>query len=60
MENKKITKEEFERYEEVRAEGKTNMFMVSNVEALSGLNRETIMTIMKNYSELEEEFGGEN
>lgn len=53
---KEISKEEFERYEEVRVGGRTNMFMVSNVEALSGLDEETIMAIIKNYSELKEKF----
>ncbi|KKK57559.1 hypothetical protein LCGC14_3053260 [marine sediment metagenome] len=47
-----ITKEEFERYEKVRVSGRTNMFMVSNVEALSGLSKEKVLFIMKNYSKL--------
>ena len=52
----KITKDEFNRYEEVRQAGRTNMFHVKNVEALSGLEREKIFFIMKNYSSLKEEF----
>jgi len=51
-----ITKQEFERYEEVREGGTTNMFMVSNVMALSGLDREKILYIMQNYEELRKKF----
>ena len=52
----KITKEDFEAYEGVRASGVTNMFMVTTVCELSGLNKEKVMSIMKNYVELEERF----
>ena len=51
-----ITKEEFEAYEDVRIQGSTNMFNTSNVELLSGLSKDKIMAIMKNYEKLEEEF----
>lgn len=51
-----ITKEEFERYEEVRVSGRTNMFMVSNVEDLSGLDKDKILFIMKNYTELSKKY----
>ena len=51
-----ITKEEFEAYEKVRASGKTNMFNVSFVCSLSGLERGKVFTIMKNYSELKNKF----
>lgn len=51
-----ITKEEFDKYEEVRVLGRTNMFMVSNVELLSGLERDQVMFIMNNYSTLKKEF----
>ena len=47
-----ITKEDFERYEEVRVSGVTNMFDVRRVEELSGLSRDKIITIMKRYGEL--------
>ena len=47
-----ITKDEFQAYEYVRESGVTNMFDVRNVQMLSGLDRETIMAIMKNYQEL--------
>ena len=49
-----ITKEEFQAYEDVRLSGRTNMFMVSNVIVLSGLDRETIKEIMSNYSEIKD------
>ena len=44
-----ISKNDFERYEEVRSGGRTNMFDINNVEALSGLSRDKITEIMKNY-----------
>lgn len=47
-----VTKEQFDAYEQVRESGATNMFDVRNVSALSGLDRDTIMTIMMNYAEL--------
>ena len=53
-----ITKTQFEAYEKVRVGGRTNMFLVSNVEMLSGLDRATIMCIMKNYSQLMDKFPG--
>ena len=51
-----ITKKQFNRYEGVRLSGATNMFDVRNVTALSGLNKEQIMTIMESYSELKEKY----
>jgi hypothetical protein len=51
-----ITKEQFEDYESVRTSGVTNMFNVRMVEDLSGLDRDTIKTIMSQYSELKERF----
>ena len=51
-----ITKEEFQAYEEVRASGVTNMYAVSLVEDLSGLDKEVILEIMKQYSELNEKY----
>jgi len=55
---KEITKSEYEAYEKVRESGITNMFDVKNVEALSGLTRETIIQIMKQYSDLMKKFPG--
>ena len=52
-----ITQDEFDAYEDVRQSGVTNMFDVSTVSDYSGLNREQIMAIMKNYSELNEKYG---
>lgn len=53
-----ITKEEYEAYEDVRASGVTNMFMVKTVEDLSGLSRPKIMAIMKQYGDLEKKYPG--
>jgi len=53
-----ITKDEFEAYEEVRASGVTNMFMISVVSELSGLDKEKIKEIMKQYSELNIKYPG--
>ena len=52
----KITKKQFNRYEGVRLSGATNMFDVRNVKVLSGLNKEQIMVIMKNYGQLKEKY----
>lgn len=52
----KITKEQFEAYENVRQSGLTNMFDVRNVIKLSGLTKEEIIIIMKQYSELKEKY----
>lgn len=51
-----ITREEFEAYEDVRKSGVTNMFRISVVEDLSGLEREQITYIMQHYSELNERY----
>lgn len=47
-----ITKEQFLAYENVRQSGVTNMFAVKVVQELSGLDKDQILYIMKNYSEL--------
>ena len=52
----KITKEDFEAYVDVQESGVTNMFDVKTVGELSGLEKEDIMTIMKNYGELMEKY----
>lgn len=51
-----ITKEEFEAYESVRVSGVTNMFMTNVVSELSGLDRATIISIIKGYTELAEKY----
>lgn len=53
-----ITKEQFEAYEAVRESGITNMFDVNVVSALSGLSRDEIVAVMKQYSDLCEKFPG--
>ena len=52
----KITKTQFNRYEGCRLSGATNMFDVRNVTMLTGLNKDQIMYIMENYSELQEKY----
>jgi len=49
-----ITKEKFQSYEDVRQSGKTNMFAVKTVMALSGLTEEECLDIMKNYDKYKE------
>ena len=51
-----ITKEQFNRYLGVQLSGVTNMFDVKTVGQLSGLDKEQIMKIMKNYGELKEKY----
>lgn len=51
-----ITKKEFLAYESVRVSGITNMFNVKLVQEISGLSREKIMQIMKEYSTLEKKY----
>ena len=43
---------DFVRYLDCRDSGVTNMFDLRNVTALTGLSKEQIMYIMKNFSEL--------
>ena len=51
-----ITQEQFEAYVDVQESGVTNMFDVKTVGELSGLEKEEIMTIMKNYGQLKEKY----
>ena len=51
-----ITKEDFNEYEEVRQGGRTNMLMISNVCALSGLSSEQVKYIISNYTELAKKY----
>lgn len=46
------TEEQFESYEKVRRSGVTNMFALSKVARLSGLDNDTVLLIQDNYSEL--------
>ena len=56
-ETTQITQDEFDSYVEVQESGITNMFNVSVVSDYSGLSRDKIMTIMKNYSDLNDKYG---
>jgi len=51
-----ITKEQFEAYVDVQMSGITNMFDVKTVGQLSGLEKEEIMEIMKNYGALKDKY----
>ena len=50
-------KEKFVAYERVRRSGVTNMFDTITVSALSGLSKEDIIYVMKNYTELNRKYG---
>ena len=52
-----ITQDEFDAYVKVQMSGVTNMFNVSVVSDYSGLSRDKIMTIMKNYTDLNDKYG---
>ena len=56
-ETTQVTQDEFDSYVEVQESGITNMFNVSVVSDYSGLSRDKIMTIMKNYSDLNNKYG---
>ena len=47
---------DFIKFLDCRDSGVTNMFDLRNVTALTGLSKEQIMYIMKNFSELEEKY----
>jgi len=51
-----ITKTQFLNYESVRQSGVTNMYDVRVVRGLSGLTREEIFKIMKNYGSLSKKY----
>lgn len=46
-----VTKEQFLAYYKVQESGATNMFDITTVSRLSGLDKPTILDIMKNYSD---------
>ena len=56
-ETTQVTQDEFDSYVEVQESGITNMFNVNVVSDYSGLSRDKIMTIMKNYSDLNDRYG---
>ena len=47
-----ITAYEFAQYETCRASGVTNMFDITTVKGITGLDKQTIMDIMSNYDYL--------
>ena len=47
---------DFIKYLDCRDSGVTNMFDVTTVKAITGLSKEQIMYIMKNFSKLEEKY----
>lgn len=51
-----ITENDFAVYEDVRITGMTNMLVTETVSALSGLTRQKIRTIIKNYNKLCKKF----
>ena len=51
-----ITEEQFEAYVDVQESGVTNMFDVKTVGRLSGLEKEEIIEIMKNYGTLKDKY----
>ena len=52
----KVTKKDFEAYEAVRQSGVTNMFDTRMVGMLSGLDKTTILAVMKSYDELTKKY----
>lgn len=48
----KISEEDFKEYESCRVSGVTNMFDLSNVEMVTGLDRDKIKAIIKGYDNL--------
>ena len=56
-ETTQVTQDEFDSYVEVQESGITNMFNVNVVSDYSGLSRDKIMTIMQNYSDLNDKYG---
>lgn len=53
-----ITDDEFRAYVDVRTSGVTNMFAVSVVSELSGLDKKQCFYIMEHYGELAEKYPG--
>lgn len=54
--NPEITEEEFQAYDDIRRSGVTNMMAIENVQRLTGLSREKILAIMKQYGELRKKY----
>ena len=52
-------KEKYIAYEKVRRSGVTNMFDIITVQAYSGLEKEDIIYVMNNYTELNKKYNSE-
>ena len=52
----KVDMLDFVKYLDVRDSGVTNMFDLRNVTALTGLSKEQIIYIIKNFDKLEEKY----
>jgi len=55
-----ITAYEFAQYETCRESGVTNMFDITNVMSITGLSKQTIVTIISNYSALYNKYMSKN
>ena len=51
-----ITKKEFLAYERVRTSGVTNMWAITLVCQLSGLDKKRVLEVMEKYNELSERY----
>lgn len=56
MKNIIIIREEFKAYLEVQQSGVTNMFDISIVSELTGLSKDKVLYIIKNYGRLKKKF----
>ena len=54
-----ITKEQFKKFERVRRSGVTNMFDINKVKELTGLTKEQLIWIMKDYDYYRRKFYGD-
>ena len=52
-----ISRDKFELYEKARLSGKTNMYSIPKVAALTDLAREEIKAIMEDYTNLRAKYG---
>jgi len=54
-----VSKEDFLAYERVRKSGVTNMFMIKDVSLYTGLSKNKIIKIQKNFSEYKKRYLGD-
>lgn len=52
-----MNKEKFESYVEIQKSGVTNMWFIDVVSELSGLDRDEVLDIIKNYGKYKEKYG---